>query len=353
MSLRASPPELFAWLEQNRVVHVVLRDGHRLRDSRVKDVDLLMDDRALPGLKAAFRSRRSGAKFDCYGVWGLHGSDYHGFPHLPERLGRQILDRRRQVAGIWVPHPLDELDALLYHLAYHKNLQSGVHVSDPARSILTPDTERLAVLQKECGVTVTCTLEEFQRHLESRDLSVSDARLIAYIEHDFRHGRKSLFHARLQDRHPGELNLFVIREVAVRYGMIEAFIERLREHYRIVSIKSIDWWTRLTRAGHMRGGKWRRGGRPHIAVVVFDMAPVPTTADEREVHPFVFNSNQFHKVEWRDWFCGATSARPKDNPIHSTDNEAEALGHLPLFFSAEEREKIKRSLSALRSEVSR
>ena len=319
----------------------------------MKDVDLLIDDQALPGLKTAFRNRRSGAKIDCYGIRGLHGSDYHGFPHLPERLGRQILDRRRQVADIWVPHPLDELDALLYHLAYHKNLQSGVHVSDPARSILTPDTERLAVLRKECGVTVTCTLEEFQRHLESRDLSVSDARLIAYIEHDFRHGRKSLFHARLQDRHPGELNLFVIREVAVRFGMIEAFIERLRERYQIVSIKSIDWWTRLTRARHMRGGKWRRGGRPYIAVIVFDMAPVPTTADEREVHPFVFNRNQFTKVEWRDWFCRATSARPKDNPIHSTDNEAEALGHLPLFFSAEEREKIKRSLSALRSEVSR
>lgn len=322
-------------------------------NTQVADVDLLVDDQAISGLKAVFRGRRSGTKIDCYGIEGLHGSDYHGFPHLPEPLGRQILARRRQVAGVWVPHPLDELNGLLYHMAYHKSLQSGVHVSDPAHSTPTPGTERLAALQTECGFTVTCTLEGFHRHLESCGLAVSEARLVAYIEHDFRHGRKSLFHARLQDRYPGELNLFVIRGVAVRHGKSDALIELLRERYQIVSIKAIDRWTRLTRVRHMRGGKWHRGGRPHIAVVVFDPAPVPTTADERKIHPFVFNRNQFVKVEWRDWFCRETTARAKDNPIHSTDNEAEARGHLPLFFSTEEREQIRRSLPSLRAETSR
>lgn len=353
MSLRAPPRELFAWLEQNRVEHVVLRDGHRALDARVKDLDLLIDDRAIAGLREAFQRRRSGAKIDCYGVSGLHGSDYHGFPHLPERLGRQVLARRRLVAGVWMPQPLDELNALLYHLAYHKSLQSGVHVSDPARSASTPDTERLAALQSQCGLAVPCSLEGFDRHLLSCDLSVSEARLAAYIEHDFRNGRKSFFHARLQDRHPGELNLYVIREVAVRHGKSEAFVERLRERFRIVSVKAIDWWTRLAQARHMRGGKWRRGGRPHVAVVVFDLAPVPTTAEEREIHPFVFNRNQFVKVEWRDWFHRETGARAKDNPIHSTDNEAEALGHLPLFFSADERARIRQSLPVLRAQASR
>ena len=350
---RAPPREVLAWLEQNRVEHVILRYGPRVLDTRVKDVDLLVDDQAITALKAAFQSRRSGTKIDCYGIEGLHGSDYHGFSHLPEPLGRQILARRRQIAGVWVPHPLDELNGLLYHMAYHKSLQSGVHVSDPTRSLSTPGTERLAVLREECGATVACTLEDFHRHLESCGLAVSEQRLVAYIEHDFRHGRKSLFHALLQDRHPGELNLFMIRGVAVRHGKSESLIERLRERYSIVSIKAIDWLTRLTRTGSMRGGKWRRGGRPHIAVVVFDPAPVPATPDERKVHPFVFNRNQFIKVEWRDWFCRETTARAKDNPIHSTDNEAEALGHLPLFFSPEEREQIRRSLTSLRAGVSR
>ena len=350
---RASPREVLAWLEQNGVEHVILRYGPGVLDTRVKDVDLLVDDQAIAALKAAFGKRRSGTKIDCYGIEGLHGSDYHGFPHLPEPLGRQILARRRLLEGVWVPHPLDELNGLLYHMAYHKSLQSGVHVSDPARSSSTPGTERLAVLQKECGVTVTPTLEGFHRHLESCGLAVSETRLGAYIEHDFRHGRKSLFHAGLQDRHPGELNLFVIRGIAVRHGKSEALIERLRERYRIVSIKSIDWLTRLTRARRMRGGKWRRGGRPHIAVVVFDPEPVPATSDERKIHPFVFNRNQFIKVALRDWFCRETTARAKDNPIHSTDNEAEALGHLPLFFSPGERDEIRRSLSTLRAEVSR
>ncbi len=350
---RAPPREVLAWLEQNQARHVVLRYGPRVLDTRVRDVDLLIDDQAITGLKAAFQGHRSGTKIDCYGVEGLHGSDYHGFPHLPEPLGRQILSRRRRVAGVWVPHPQDEMNGLLYHMAYHKCLQSGVHASDPARSSQTQGTERLAALQMECGITVTCTLEGFHRHLESCGLAVSEVRLGTYIEHDFRHGRKSLFHARLQDRHPGELNLFVIRRVAVRHGKSEALIERLRERYRIVSIKTIDWLTRLIRARRMRGGKWRRGGGPHIAVVVFDPEPAPTTSEERKNHPFVFNRNQFVKVEWRDWFCRETTARAKDNPIHSTDNEAEALGHLPLFFSAEERDEIRRSLVSLRAGVSR
>jgi hypothetical protein len=106
--------------------------------------------------------------------------------------------------------------------------------------------------------------------------------------------------------------------------------------------KEIPWRTGFRARKRMRGGKWRRGGKPCIAAVVFDPDPVPTSEADRAVHSFVLNRNQFVKQDWRDWFTANTDARPKDNPIHSTDNEAEAIGHLPLFFTPQEQRELFR-----------
>jgi hypothetical protein len=100
----------------------------------------------------------------------------------------------------------------------------------------------------------------------------------------------------------------------------------------------------------LRGGKWRRGGKPRIAVVVFDPFPQPPSDAERSLQPFVFNRNQFIKTEWRAWFSRSTRARAEDNPIHSTDNEAEAIGHLPLFFDKREEQEVYAEVARLRSE---
>src|SRR5690606_24225707 len=146
--------------------------------------------------------------------------------------------------------------------------------------------------------------------------------------------------ARVMTDLPGEMNLFVIRQVALRNNLQQEIIRALRDHYRILLVKDIPFLTRQMRSKGMRGGKWRRGGKPCIAVVVFDPHPAPTTAEDRKVHPFVFNSRQFMKRELREWFTRVTGEKASQNPIHSTDNEAEAAGHFPLFFSAHEQEDI-------------
>ena len=144
MSLLAPPEELFSWLEQNGVTYVVLRDGHRVNRERLEDIDLLVDDAAIDGLKTAFRKRRRGLKVDCYGVKGLYGSDYHGFPHLPEPLGERILRHRQKMDRVWLPQPIDELNALLYHVVYHKNLQSGFHAFEPDLANPAPTVHELS-----------------------------------------------------------------------------------------------------------------------------------------------------------------------------------------------------------------
>ena len=355
MSLRVSPAALFDLLHRESVPYVVLRDGNAAADpnhfTQLDDLDLLIDDEAIPMLQA-LGGKRGGMKVDLYGVEGRAGTGYHGFPHLPEQLGRQLLANRKQLNGIWVPTPRDELAALLYHATYHKNLQSGVHIDDEAHTADNATTRRIRRLSEHAGVRLPLTHRAFHEYLSEGGFGVSEKRLIAYVQHDFRYNRKCLFHALLQDEQPGELNLFVIRRIAVRHKQVSALTEKLRAQYDVVAQKPIPWRTRWRTAKHMRGGKWRRGGWPCVAVVVFDRNPIASTDADREVHPFVFNRRQFIKVEWRDWFATTTTARAKDNPIHSTDNEAEAWGHLPLFFDAPEIDAIRARVVLLRKQIS-
>ncbi|MBI3419369.1 MAG: hypothetical protein HY053_04465, partial [Proteobacteria bacterium] len=74
----------------------------------------------------------------------------------------------------------------------------------------------------------------------------------------------------------------------------------------------------------------------------------PTETD-KEIHPFVFNARQFFKPKLREWFTAATGTKASANPLHSTDNEAEAIGHLPLFFTEEEQQEIFRRIEELRA----
>lgn len=346
MALRVpGPAVLFEWLHAHDVPYVTLRDED-------DDLDLLLDDDAVPALRRAFAQRR-GLKVDLYGLRGEHGTAYHGLPHLPVALGTRLLAGRRPVDGRLRARADDERLAWLYHLAYHKPVQSGLPFTvceqDPAG--LEPRCAPLEALCAQLGQPMPRSLLAAHRQLEAAGFGLDDARLHAYLRHDFAHQRKSMLHAWLAAQRAGELNLFVIRGVAVRHGLGAALLQRLHDSFEVLAVKPIPLWSRLTRARHMRGGKWRRGGPPHLAVVVFDPTPEPSSPEERLVHPFVFNRRQFIKQAWRQWFSETSGARPRDNPIHSTDNEAEAIGHLPLFFDGVEQADILQRLAARRARL--
>ena len=60
MSIRIEPQELFGWLQAESVAYVVLRDCdlvHPDRLSRLDDVDLLVDDAAIPALMNQFANK--------------------------------------------------------------------------------------------------------------------------------------------------------------------------------------------------------------------------------------------------------------------------------------------------------
>ncbi len=224
MSLRVeSANSLFSWLNSQGIRYVVLRDFDRIekieRAPEIDDdIDLLVEDSALPTIHDRFgkAKRRRGVKCDIYGVRGEDGSDYLGHPHLPVVLGERMLERRRALNNrLYVPDTQDHLDGLLYHLVYHKNLQSGIHWHDLAESKKSPHVSTLSRLTSELRLDLPLTHEAFHAYLCNAGLGITRQRLIAYIQRDFRYGRKVYFHALIQNELSGEMNLFVIRKIAM------------------------------------------------------------------------------------------------------------------------------------------
>ena len=348
MAIRvADVNKFFAWADRQDGRYVVLR--HDRLAEKSSELDLLMDDNLAAAVWAQFPETNRGIKLDIYDVSGNGRSAYHGSSHLPIELAERLLAKRTLREGAFRAAAEDELYALMYHAAYHKPLQSKLPFAGGREGNgVGPYDKAIAYAAKAANEPVPTSLYEMHERLSSAGFVATREQLVAYVQHDFRYQRKSYFHAWLMNNAPGELNLFVIRAVAVKYNLVETLCDHLRDQYEVWSIKKVRLRDRLLTMRHMRGGKWKRGGKPHFAVVVFDPSPTLSSSAERKVHPFVFNARQFEKQQWRQWFTEASGARSKDNPIHSTDNEAEAIGHLPLFFSSAEQSALLEQLNQRR-----
>ncbi len=349
--------ELFAWLESSGWRYVVLRNapafasGYPAPGSK-DDVDMLVEDAALAPIREKYGKirRRQGVKCDFYDVSGTADGTYCGEAYYPRPLAELMLAERERFEGrFFVAQPKGYLYGLIYHIAYQKAERSKIDQTDAAKSTGSKYAPELTDLMARSGIALPLTLTAFDDELHRVGLQPTYRQLAAILVNDFSRNVKSRFLAQVADRPAGEMNLFVIRQIAAKKGLVDAMAARIAEHYEVLGQADIPWLTRLKTAKGMRGGKWRRGGHPVRAMVVYDRDPIPTSDAERKVHPYVFNGRQFMKRGLRDWFAETTGLDTWHNPLHSTDNEAEAMGHLNLFFSPEERQAIYDRLAAIRA----
>ncbi|MDP2206145.1 MAG: hypothetical protein Q8K65_07545 [Alphaproteobacteria bacterium] len=316
------------------------------------EFDVLVEDRALPVLKKKYGAykKKQGVEFDFYTPEGTTVGGEMGVLYFPPRLSRKILDHRYKWNGLfYVPDAQSHLLSLLYHVCYRKTESSGIHMDDPTLSNGSRYLAEIEWLKSQLGLNLDDTLFAYHGYLRAHECNATYETLVAYVQKQFAKDVKSMFMAQLFREFSGEMNMFVIRGISVKTGLHTNLINMLREHFKTILVKDIPLAARLVESGKMRGGKWRRGGRPRIVVLVFDPHPQEATEEDRKIQAYVFNSRQFVKREFRTWFRTTTKCKPSANPLHSTDNEAEAVGHFPLFFSAHEQEDIFLRLKELRS----
>lgn len=353
--------EFFTWLEKEGHTYVVLRgfldfDKGYPRPGTKQDVDLLVEDAANEPIRKRYGryKRKQGVICDVYGVTSKAHGRYVERPYYPKALAEYTLAGRRKWKNMfYVPAARAHLLSLIYHLAYQKKQErSGIDISDPALSAGSKYCREIDHLTAETGIALPCTLSAFHALLKKEGYAIPYEHLVSTLQDQFHHEYKDLFLAQVCAGEKGELNMYVIRKVSVDQKTHADLINALRKHYTVLAVKDIPLMTRVMKSRKMRGGKWRRGGQPCIAVIVFDPHPIPRSGDDGKNHPFVFNARQFIKTEIREWFTKTTGLHPKENPIHSTDNEAEAVGHLPLFFSRHEQDDIFHRLADLRKNLS-
>ncbi len=319
-----------------------------------QDVDLLLDDAGQKAVEEKYGKgfKWRGVKCDIYSLSGEGKGAYHGHPYFPQKLGQRILDNRRMYEGMfYIPAAEDHFHSLLYHIAYQKAEGSKVGFDDADLIKKTKYHKPLCNLALELGVEVPSTLKQIHEYLRSIDLAIPIAWLQLDVMEAFRYEKKSFFQAWLMDQQIGEFNSFVIRKTAKKHRKAEEVLDVLKQHYEILLVKDLGFWEQKIHARKMRGNKWRNGGPPVQIVLVFDPAPQETTAEDRKIHPFVLNNRQFFKRAYREKYLKTTTAHRKANPLHSTDNEAEAIGHLPLFFSDEEIKNILSKVNERRSQL--
>jgi hypothetical protein len=348
------------WLDQNRFRYAVLwnLDAPTAKnplcpgDRHV----IVLEDRAIQPADQHWgcRWRHPRNPYRVYSVNGENGTDYLGHPFLPTALAENLLAHTQQDAsGLPMPAPRDRYDALLYHLAYHLAETSGADAEDPLAFRNSPWHTQVRSAGEPLGLPYDLSLLDMHRWLKEHGYGFSAARRTAYLQHQFNNRFKSAFYAFalcMEMENQGEMNLFVLRSKVIRHGFRQRLLDEIARHYTILAVRDIPWLTRLRKARHMRGNKWRWGGWPVVAVVVFDPAPIWRTRAERaQEHSFVLNSRQFFKRELREQIVQEGGLYHKHNAMHTTDNEAEAIGHLHLFFPPEAMQEVFDRLAAARS----
>ena len=346
------PKALFCWLENNGFRYAVLRGylnmGEQPTRGGKEDMDILVEPAAIEALRSNARAlltcKPLGVKCDFDIGSGSDGAaTWNRYCLLPQPLADAILANRvRWQNQFFIPSDIDLYDALLYHIAYQKCEACGADAFDAAAFKKYKRYAFVKDLAGRLNMSADLSLMDMHRYLSAKGYALDRPLACHYVQNQFKHGLKSAFFAHwFKDDGPGELNLFVLRAKAVRRGFRQTLLDELSKHYTLLMVKDIPWLTRLTKAKHMRGNKWRWGGKPLVAVAVFDPAPQwRTDGDRAKEHPLVFNSRQFFKRELRDRIIREGRLYHKDNALHSTDNEAEAIGHLDLFFTPEEEQAI-------------
>ncbi len=139
---------------------------------------------------------------------------------------------------------------------------------------------------------------------------------------------------------PPGLSVFILREIAERYGYIERFEEEIsKAGFEILETWSIPFKDRPKIAAKTRGSNWSSPkdredeGGPAYFILAYDNAPTKLKGRKlKKRYPKLDNARCLIKREIRKTVAKEIGVPEKHfNPLHVSDNSSEALDYITVI----------------------
>ncbi len=332
----------FELLNERKLDYVILRWFDELPFLDLdEDVDLLISDEHIEKVRDLLNERVGILPFDIYSVGGLPGSNFKNIAYYPPYIAETIVDRRELWnSKYFVPSKRHYFLSLMYHAVYHKGEKSGI----PAKTggivkKIPQDHDYPGVLQQLADETGTAleeiSLESLHQVLEEEGWAPSTdtiRKLIGVSGNWLESIIKSNEHNFEKD---GELMVFVVREWAEERQLTPKIIDWFeRNGLCLIQAVRLDEEQKRNAAQSMRGGNWGQGpwpvsgGKPSTLLVMYDYHPKPLNAKMKKKYPHVSNEHYLLKEQLRSEINFSLSKEERANPLHSADDEIEALDYI-------------------------
>lgn len=332
----------FDLLNEKRLDYVILRWFDELPFLDLdEDVDLLIADEHIETVRELLNEKVGILPFDIYSAGGLPGSNFHNIAYYPPYIAETILDQKELWNGKYsVPSKRHYFLSLMYHAVYHKGEKSGIPAKSGGIVKSVPQDHDYPRILKQLATETGTVLEEnnleyFHRFLEEEGWAPSTdtiRKLIGVSGQWLESTIKSSEHNFEKD---GELMVFVVREWAEERQLTLKIIDWF-ERNGLCLIRSIklDEEQKRNAAQSMRGGNWGQGpwpvsgGKPSTLLIMYDYHPKPLNAKMKKKYPHVSNENYLLKEQLRSEINFSLSKEERANPLHSADDEIEALDYI-------------------------
>lgn len=332
----------FGILNKRQLDYVILRWFDELPFLELdEDVDLLIADEHIEKVRDLLNEKVGILPFDIYSVGGLMGSNFKNIAYYPPYIGEIILDQRQLWNNkYYVPSDDHHLFSLMYHAVYHKGEKSGIPAkSDGVVKQIPQDHDYPGILKRLANETGhkldEVSLEYFHHFLEEKGWAPSTdtiRKLIGVSGNWLESIIKSSEHNFEKD---GELMVFVVREWAEERQLTDKIIDWFeRNGLCLIRAITLDDEQKRNAAQNLRGGNWGQGpwpvsgGKPATLLVMYDYHPKPLPAKMKKKYPHVSNQHYLLKEQLRSEINFALVNEQRANPLHSADDEIEALDYI-------------------------
>ncbi|RDB44270.1 hypothetical protein DU490_03175 [Halomonas sp. DQ26W] len=303
-------------------------------------VILLASDHDLYRVTRLLRSQRHRGDIACtlFTIGGLPGSDRNGVAWLPISRAREMLAASGR-CGMHLASDEQRLLAMCSEAVYHLGTESGLPLcaGQPSDVALSPYAQAMQLLNSSCGIWPSpqvMGLEELEGRMAEacwrpstdtlRKLSRSNpwlAQIVALAQQGY------------PEPVPG-LAVMLVREQGLLH--LDDFHKTLEHHgFDVLCDLNIQGEDQLRVADRIRGGNWGRGpfpcsgGLPAHMLVIHDVHPDVSRSEAAGANEQVDNARVFTaKESMRRRMNRGRPARQHCNPLHSSDNAAQAVEYL-------------------------